>query len=172
MANFVAEINLNLNIDMNFSKIMASLVVLSATAACNNSTTDDEAPIIERPEVTVEDGKLTPELLFALGRVTDPKLSPDGSRILYGVSYESIEQDKSNRELWVMNVDGSEPTRITRTASSEQNAVWIDGGKKIAFLYREGDAMQIFTMNADGTDRRCVSKVENGVDGFVLSPDE
>ena len=172
MANFVAEINLNLNIDMNFSKIMASLVVLSATAACNNSTTDDEAPIIERPEVTVEDGKLTPELLFALGRVTDPKLSPDGSRILYGVGYESIEQNKSNRELWVMNVDGSEPTRITRTASSEQNAVWIDGGKKIAFLYREGDAMQIFTMNADGTDRRCVSKVENGVDGFVLSPDE
>ena len=60
MANFVAEINLNLNIDMNFSKIMASLVVLSATAACNNSTTDDEAPIIEKPEVTVEDGKLTP----------------------------------------------------------------------------------------------------------------
>ena len=83
-----------------------------------------------------------------------------------------MEQNKSNRELWVINADGSNATRLTHTAASEQNAVWIDGGKKIAFLYREGDAMQIFTMNADGTDRRCVSKVEKGVDGFVLSPDE
>ncbi|MGN1238396.1 MAG: TolB family protein, partial [Muribaculaceae bacterium] len=155
---------------MNFGKIMASLVVLSATAACNSTT--EEAPIIERPEVKVEDGKLTPELLFALGRVTDPQVSPDGSRILYGIGYESVEQNKSNRELWVINADGSNATRLTHTAASEQNAVWIDGGKKIAFLYREGDAMQIFTMNADGTDRRCVSKVEKGVDGFVLSPDE
>ena len=107
---------------MNFSKIMASLVVLSATAACNNSATE-EAPIIERPEVKVEDGKLTPELLFALGRVTDPQVSPDGSRILYGIGYESAEQNKSNRELWVMNTDGSAATRLTRTAASEQNAV-------------------------------------------------
>lgn len=156
---------------MNLNKIMASLVVLSGTAACNITTDNADAPIIERPEVTVENGHFAPELLEAFGRVSEPRISPDGSKVLYGVSFESIEQNKSNRELWVMDIDGSNPIRITKTPYSEQNAVWIDGGKKIAFLYREGDNMQMFTMNADGTGRRCVSKVENGIDGFVISPD-
>lgn len=156
---------------MNLNKIMASLVVLSGTAACNITTDNADAPIIERPEVTVENGHFAPELLEAFGRVSEPRISPDGSKVLYGVSFESIEQNKSNRELWVMDIDGSNPIRITKTPYSEQNAVWIDGGKKIAFLYREGDNMQMFTMNADGTGRCCVSKVENGIDGFVISPD-
>lgn len=155
---------------MKLTKIMASLVVLAGTAACNTAT--EEAPIIEKPEVTVVDGKFTPEVLEAFGRVSDPQISPDGTKILYGIAYESVEQNKTNRELWVMNIDGSNPVRITKTASSEQNAVWIDGGKKIAFLYKEGDGMQLFTMNADGSDRKCVSKVEKGIDGFIFSPDE
>ena len=155
---------------MNFNKIMASLVVLSGTAACNS--TSNEAPIIEKPEVTVENGHFAPELLEAFGRVSEPQISPDGSKVLYGVSFESIEQNKSNRELWVMDIDGSNPTRITKSPYSEQNAVWIEGGKKIAFLYRDGDNMQMFTMNADGSNRQKVSDVENGVDGFLFSPDE
>ena len=149
---------------------MASLVVLSGTAACNS--TSNEAPIIEKPEVTVENGHFAPELLEAFGRVSEPQISPDGSKVLYGVSFESIEQNKSNRELWVMDIDGSNPTRITKSPYSEQNAVWIEGGKKIAFLYRDGDNMQMFTMNADGSNRQKVSDVENGVDGFLFSPDE
>ena len=154
---------------MNFTKIMASLMVLAGTAACNSAKED--APIIEKPEVKVVDGKFTPEALEALGRVSDPQISPDGKKVLYGVSYESIELDKSNRELWVMDIDGSNPTRITKTPYSEQNAVWIDGGNKIAFLYKEGDAVQLFTMDADGGNRKCVSDVEKGIDGFVFSPD-
>lgn len=160
---------------MNLTKIMASLMVLSGTVACNNSTTEDSSAIVGKPDVKVVDGQFTPEVLEALGRVTDPQVSPDGKKVLYGVSYESVELDKSNRELWVMDIDGSNPTKITTTASSEQNAVWFDGGKKIAFLYKAGETMQVFTMNADGSDRKQVTlpdSIKNGIDGFVLSPDE
>lgn len=156
---------------MNLSKftIMASLLALTGMTSCDNAA---EEVIIEQPQVKIENGQFTPEALMAMGAVTDPQVSPDGTKVLYGVKFESVEQNKSNRELWVMGVDGSNPTRITKTAKGEQNAVWIEGGNKIAFLYPDGDKMQIWTMNADGSNRKVVSAVENGVDGFVFSPDE
>ena len=40
-------------------------------------------------DIQIEDGVMTPETLLALGRLSDPQLSPDGTRILYGVSYNS-----------------------------------------------------------------------------------
>jgi dipeptidyl aminopeptidase/acylaminoacyl peptidase len=157
---------------MNLLKptIMASLMALTLSTACNKA--DSDGKIIEKSDVKIENGQFTPEVLEALGRVSEPQVSPDGKKVLYGVSYESVEQDKSNRELWVMDIDGKNAEQITKTASSEQNAVWIDGGKKIAFLYKDGDNTQLWTMDADGSSRECISKVEKGIDGFVLSPDE
>ncbi len=157
---------------MNISKIMASLLLLPATVACTTGEKAANDVIVERPDVTVQDGKFTPEVLMAMGGVSSPVVSPDGKRVLYSVSFTSIEQNKSNAELWVMDIDGSNPVRLTQSPKSEYNATWLDGGNKIAFLYPENGKMQIFVMNADGTGRQCVSNVEKGVDGFIFSPDE
>ena len=157
---------------MNISKsIMASLLLLPAAVACTTGEKAADEVIVERPDVTVQDGKLTPEVLMALGSVSSPVVSPDGSKVLYSVAFTSIEQNKSNAELWVMDIDGGNPVRLTQSPKSEYNAAWIDGGNKIAFLYPENGKMQIFVMNADGTGRQCVSSVEKGIDGFLFSPD-
>ena len=157
---------------MNISKsIMASLLLLPAAVACSTGEKAADEVIVERPDVTVQDGKLTPEVLMALGSVSSPVVSPDGSKVLYSVAFTSIEQNKSNAELWVMDIDGGNPVRLTQSPKSEYNAAWIDGGNKIAFLYPENGKMQIFVMNADGTGRQCVSSVEKGIDGFLFSPD-
>ena len=71
-----------------------------------------------------------------------------------------------------MNVDGSDAKRLTRTPKSENNAVWINGGAQIAFLYPDNGVNQVWVMDADGNNRKCVSNVENGVNGFLISPDE
>ena len=154
---------------------MLTTVALIGGAGCADNG-DKDALLIGKPQVTVENGQFTPELLNALGRVSDPQVSPDGTRILYGVTYQSIEQNKGNRELWVTDVDGTAPVQLTFTPNSESNAVWIMGGTKIAFVYRDEhrpDAKpQMWVMDADGSHRVCVSDLENGVEGFVMSPDE
>ena len=156
---------------MNILKsIIMSTAMLVATSA-NVAMADDEK-IIDKPSFKSEDGVFNIEALQALGRVSSPTLSPDKKKILYGVSYESVEQNRSNNDLYVMNIDGTENTRITKTPRSEANALWINGGSKIAFLYPENGVMQMWVMNADGSDRKMVSNVEKGVNGFVLSPDE
>lgn len=132
--------------------------------ACSSSA---EGPIIEKTDIKVENGLFTPEIMHMLGKVSDPQLSPDKSKILYGVSYTDIGQNKSNRELFVMNTDGTGNTRITRTPQSESCARWIDDTRIMCI--RGG---QIWVMNADGSGAKQVSDVENGISEFKLSPDK
>ena len=128
--------------------------------------------IIERPEFKSADGIFSIDALEALGRVTDPKVSPDGSKVLFGISYESVEQNKSNNELYVIDIKGGEPQRLTRTAESENSAVWIDNGNKIAYLASDGESTQLYIMSADGKGKTKVSNVEGGIEGFLFSADE
>ena len=148
-----------------------SAAVLATAAGCAGGAAE-QGKMIDKPDFKSADGIFGIKALEALGRVSGPVVSPDKTKILFGISYESVEENRSNRDLYVMNIDGSEQTRITATPKSENNAVWFDGGKRIAFLYPEGDANQVWVMNADGSGRKCVSSLEKGVDGFVLSPDE
>ena len=153
----------------NFLQTIAmSTMLLASTSAI---AADAEAPIIDRPDFKSPDGVFTIEALEALGRVSEPVVSPDKKLILYGISYESVEQNKSNRDLYVMNIDGSGQKRLTRTADSENGAVWIEGGKRIAFLTKDGEKQQLWVMNSDGSDRKAVTSLEKGVEGFLFSPD-
>ena len=152
-----------------FKPIIMSALLVGAVS-CADKVADEK--VIDKPEFKSADGVFSIEALEALGRVTSPVVSPDKSKVLYTVSYESVEENRSNADLYVMNTDGSDAVRITRSAKSEGNAVWINGGKQIAFLYPDGDKNQVWVMNADGSGRTCVSAVENGVYGFVVSPDE
>ena len=54
-------------------------------------------------DIVISDGVMTPETLLALGRISDPQLSPDGSTILYSVSYTSIAENRSCANLFVCN---------------------------------------------------------------------
>ncbi len=157
--------NQPLNLMKNKIIIMLVSTALISGSCKESSKEKDEIPIA-KSTITVTDGKFTPEVMQNLGRVSDPQVSPDGTKILYGVSYTSIEQNKSNRELFVMNIDGSDNRQITSTLKSENNARWIDGGKKIAYLYEE----QLYVMNSDGSSPKQISNVENGISEFAFSP--
>ena len=152
---------------------MSAALLMTATTACTSSNETADEAVIERPDYKSETGIFDIAALEALGRVSAPQVSPDGKKVLYAISYESLEQNKSNNELWVMNIDGSEQTRITKTAKSEGGAVWIDGGERIAFIYPDADGKpQVWAMKADGSERKQLSQEEKGVDGFLFSPDQ
>ncbi|MEG0517539.1 MAG: S9 family peptidase [Bacteroidales bacterium] len=156
-------------------KIVTVMAIASATlAGCcgGNQTVADAAdtPIITKTDIEVTNGRFTPEIMHRLGKVSDPQLSPDGSKILYGVSYTSIEQNKGNRELYVMNVDGTNNTKITDTPKSEANARWINGGAQIAFL-RGGQMYVADLTNNTLANKKQVSHIDSGMDAFEVSPD-
>ncbi len=147
------------------------LPVAAASLMAIATSCGQQEEMIEKPDFSSATGIFDMEALEALGRVSNPQVSPDGKKILYGVSYESVELNKSNNELYTMNLDGTDVKRLTKTAMSEGDAVWIDNGRKIAFVATHDGKPQLWVMNADGTNRHVVSRLENGVGGFKVSPD-
>ncbi len=154
---------------------MKNILVMAATAltltACAGAG-EKEADIFDKPDYKSETGVFDIEALEALGRVSAVQVSPATKKVLFNISYESVEQNRSNADLYVMNPDGSDLQRITRTAGSESNFVWINEGRQIAFTYAVEGVPQLFVMNADGSARKQVTKLEKGVEGFLFSPDE
>lgn len=154
--------------------IMATSLLLGA---CNPATdvnvkeTGDKN-LIGKSDIQIKDGRMTPEALWAMGRIGGMNVSPDGKRVVYTVAYYSVPENKSNREVFVMNADGSDNKQITKTGFAENEAVWIKGGTKIAFLCNESGSSQLWEMNPDGTDRKRLSDYDKDIEGFAFSPDE
>ena len=157
---------------MNLNNIMATILAAGTLAACSaGGETDTE--IIDKPDFKSTTGVFDLNALEALGRVSAVSVSPDTRKVLFGISYESLEQNRSNNDLYVMDPDGSNLERITRTPKSEGNFTWINQGKQIAFTYADADGKnQLWVMNPDGSGRKQVTSLEKGIEGFLFSPDE
>ena len=112
----------------------------------------------------------TPELLWQLGRVSEAVLSPDGTQILFGITYYDIEQNKGNRDLYLISATGGELKQLTFTETSEYNALWHPSGNKIGYLAPVNGIMQIWEMNPDGSDAKPVSKFKDDVESFLYAP--
>ena len=107
-----------------------------------------------------------------MGRIGGLNVSPDGKKVVYNVSYYSVEQNKSRTVIYVMNADGSENTLLTQGVASESQPTWIKNGSKIAFLLASEGKSQIWEMNPDGTERKVLSAFDGDIEGFSFSPDE
>lgn len=116
--------------------------------------------------------RLTPELMWKLGRVSDIQVSPDKKTLLFGITYYNLEKNSGNRGLYTIPVNGGEMKQVTDFKGTEYNGIWRPDGKKILFLSSEGGkTTQIWEMNPDGTNREQISKIPGGVTGFKYSPD-
>lgn len=156
---------------MKVTHFIMATIVAAATAACSSSIGESQK-IIDKPSFKAENRQFSIDALEALGRVADPQVSPDGTTVVYSLSYESVEENRSNAELYAVPVNGGVPTRLTKSAKSESNVQWIEGGRRIAFLCSESGAPQVWVMDSDGTNRTQLTDIEQGVEGFKVSPDD
>lgn len=139
---------------------------MAALTSCGKK--EEQATVIEKHDIAVENGRFTPEIMHQLGKITDIQVSPDGKRILYGVTYTSIEENRGVRNLFVMDIDGSNNRQLTHFTKSASNARWIDDGRRIAFL-KEG---QMWVMPAEGGKAVKISDVESGINEFKVGPQQ
>ena len=135
----------------------------------------DEAGYIAKSSLTVENGQMTPEVLLAFGRLSDPQISPDGKHILYGVSYTSTADNRSVRNLAICALDGSGTQELTHSGKSISNARWSADGKHIVFLMG-GQIWSAAIAEKGGkwklSGLKQLSDIPGGVSEFKLSPDQ
>jgi len=152
--------------------IVSGLFLWSCTSSVANPQKDLSTEIIGKPDVKITSDRMTPEVLWAFGRVSGQEVSPDGKTVMYGVSYYSIEQNKGNRELYAVDIGGDNFKQLTHSPKSEFNAVWRSDGEKIGFLSSESGSVQLWEMNPDGSGRTQISDIDGGITGFKYSSDQ
>ena len=152
---------------------MATTIVAGALGSCTESGEKKaDTPFIGKHEIKIEGDRMTPEALWAMGRIGGMSPSPDGTRIAYSVSYYSVPENKSHRVIYLMNADGTDNRLLTTSAASEGDVTWIKGGTKLAYLSTESGTSQLWEMNPDGTGRRQLTDLDKGLEGYKFSPDE
>ena len=145
-------------------------LAVAAAIGCASVNAEAQTMIGKTTDVAaISNGdRMTAETLWAMGRIGGATASPDGKTIAYQVGYYSVKENKSHQMLYTVSADGKLQRTLTNTAASETDAAWINGGKRIAFLSKG----QLWTMNADGSDRRQLTKSDIDIEGFKFSPNE
>ena len=143
--------------------MLALMVLGNANAEDNN--------VIGKQNIKLKSRMMTPEALWAMGRIGGVEASPNGQKVVYQVGYYSVKANKSRQVICVMNADGSEQRQLSASSGSaagksETDPTWLDN-ETIAFIC----GGEIWSMKADGSDRKQLSKTDGKVEGFKFSPD-
>ncbi|MBR4594729.1 MAG: S9 family peptidase [Bacteroidaceae bacterium] len=147
------------------------IAVAAVTALIMTMVKKDDSKVnIGRSDIRIENGRLTPEALWSMGRIGQVAVSPDGARVAYQVTYYSVKENASHTVIYVMNADGGNVRLLTGTAVSEHSPAWTDDNH-IAFLSVKDGVQQIWSMDIEGKHRKQLSFYDRDVEGFLFSPD-
>ena len=141
------------------------MIVVAVLLMVPGNSKAEETVKIGKQNIKLTSDRMTPEALWAMGRIGTAEASADGKQIVYQVGYYSVKANKSQQKICIINADGSGQQTLTTGSKSETDPTWYQG--KIAFL-SDG---KLWTMNADGSDRKQISKTSKDIEGFKFSPD-
>ena len=113
-----------------------------------------------------EQGLLTPEVMWKIRRVGSPVISPDGVRVLYTVTTYDMEQNRGMTEIRTVLPEGGKSIRVSDPANNESAPQWSGDSETIYFLSDAGGNTQVWCAAPDGNNRRQVTDIQGGVEGF------
>lgn len=95
------------------------------------------------------DGKLETALLnqedFKRANCTQPYASPDGQRVLFVSDHTLDEKDRPNRDIYLVNTDGSNLQRLTYNESEDWQPIWSPTEEGVVyFLSTRGGATNVW----------------------------
>ena len=139
-----------------------AVTMLAATGIINAQDVN-----IGKSNIKLSSDLMTPEALWAMGRIGGAEAAPDGKTVVFQVGYYSVKANKGHQVICTIDSKGNNRHQLTKSSKNETDPAWIEGGSRIAFL----TGGQLWSMNPDGTDRRQLTKDKAGIEGFKFSPD-
>ncbi len=168
-------------------KILSASAILATVAPLSSCTDGTDEDFFGRNDITLASDTLTPEALWAMGRIGSYSTSPDGNKVAYQVTYYSVEENRSNTLLYVQDINAAEQKKTASSAqaspvspSGETSAAsvpsplglgsdptWLSDDC-IAFAHKG----EVWTMKANGKGRKQITHTDGSVEGFLFSPDQ
>jgi dipeptidyl aminopeptidase/acylaminoacyl peptidase len=111
-----------------------------------------------------------PTDVYKMEAVSRPKISPEGSWILYSQSKIDAAKDRSVSKLYMMSSDGKETITLTEQTKGVGNYQWSPDGKYISYLTKgrdEDKGSQIFLMDRRGGEGVQLSDIKGEINDYV-----
>ena len=121
-------------------------------------------PAQEKHPITFDD-------LIAMGRLSDPQVSPDGKTVAFVVTNYSKEENSSNSNIYLVPTDGGGVRQLTSAPKQNNNPRWSRDGRTIFFVSSRDGESQVWSIPVNGGDARKLTTLSTEVSGLTLSPD-
>src|SRR6185295_5161346 len=108
--------------------------------------------------------------LLSLPRISEPRLSPDGTRVVYTVAAPDLNANRTARDVWIATLATGE-TRALTTGGHDGGAQWSPDGASIAFISTRNGSTQVYLTSADGSNAKQVTSISTDADGILWAPD-
>ncbi len=125
---------------------------------------------LQCPTPNIVDGKLTPEVLWAMGRLGGYAPSADGKLLAYTVTRYDLKADKGWSDLFLKDLEAGTINQLTDFRAQVYNVAWGADGR-LHFVSTHEGTPQIYSIDPKGGEVLCLSNVATGIDGFRYSPD-
>lgn len=109
--------------------------------------------------------------LVTLKRLSDPGVSPSGSRIIFSLRETNLEKNQGFSNLWLTGTDGEGLKQLTNNPASDFNARWAEGGEVIYFLSTRSGSSQVWKIHSSGGEAEQITDFPLDLGGVEISPD-
>lgn len=151
-------------------KILLLAAISCMTMSCMQKQEQTPADLIGKQTPKITDQRFSAEALWAMGRIGSVAVNEQTGKIAYVVSYYSVEQNKSNSELFLMDADGTNLEQLTFDGFHQSNPVWMNDGR-LAYLSDESGSSQVWAMQLKKREKTQLTDYEDPIDEFSFSPD-
>ena len=131
-----------------------------ATLDIDNSLTPEE----------IAEARLTPPVMWKMGRLGAASLSPDGTTSLYAITRYNMAENKGLTQIYVRDMASGEEKALTDNTSSNSDPQWSADGSKIYFTSNRSGSTQLRSMNPDGNGAKQITDIEGGIEGYGVAP--
>lgn len=111
--------------------------------------------------------------IFNMEYVSDPQISPDGSKIIYVRNFKDVMTDRNLSNLWIINFDGSNNRPLTTGNHNDFAPRWSHDGKKIVFKSNMADdKMKLYLMWLDTKETMALTNTPQSPGSVSWSHDD
>lgn len=122
--------------------------------------------------ISGENNVMTPYSIIGMKQISDPQLSPDGTKVAYVLRFLDKKNKRFTTDIYIADINTRKSVQMTYDLENDSSPRWSPDGSEIAFLSDRKGKNQIWIISTTGGEAYQLTKLEDGVSGTIRwSPD-